>query len=114
MILHLTTRAAWAAALAAGRHSPPSLATEGFLHFSTEAQVVESAERHCRGMTDLVLLCVDPERLTAPLRWEFAPSRGERFPHLYGPLNIDSVVAVLDLPQRVGGFVLPALPTTDA
>jgi uncharacterized protein (DUF952 family) len=110
MLLHLTTRGQWAASLDAGEHRPPSLAVEGFLHFSSPAQVVESAERHYRGVPDLLLLCVDPERLTAPLRYEFAPSRGEDFPHVYGPLNLDAVTAVLDLPETAEGFVLPVLP----
>lgn len=110
MLLHLTSRRLWDAAQRSGRLAPASLASEGFLHLSTPAQVVESAERHCRGMTELVLLCVDPERLAAPLRWEFAASRGEEFPHLYGPLNLDAVVAVLDFPQSLDGFALPLLP----
>lgn len=110
MLLHLTTRSAWAASRVAGLHRPPSLAEEGFIHLSSPAQVVESAERHYRGTADLVLLCLDPARLTAPLRYEFAPSRGEEFPHLYGPLNVDAVVAVLDFPEGPGGFVVPPLP----
>jgi uncharacterized protein (DUF952 family) len=60
---------------------------DGFMHFSTAAQVVESAARHRAGEPDLVLIAVDPERLGAALRWE--PARGGTlFPHLYGPLDL--------------------------
>jgi uncharacterized protein (DUF952 family) len=111
MLLHLTTRDAWTVALAARVHAPPSLASEGFLHFSDENQVLESAERHFRGLTDVLLLCVDAGRLTAELRYEFAPARGQLFPHLYGPLNLDAVTAVLDLPETLDGFTLPPLPS---
>ncbi len=110
MLLHLTTRSAWEASVAAGSHRALSLEAEGFLHMSSPAQVVVSAERHCRGLPDLVLLCIDADLLTAPLRYELAPARGEEFPHLYGPLNLDAVTAVLDFPEGRDGFVLPALP----
>jgi uncharacterized protein (DUF952 family) len=110
MLLHLTTRGLWAAALSAGEHRPPSLADEGFVHLSTPAQVVESARRHYRGVPDLLLLCVDPDRLTAPLRYEFAPSRGEEFPHVYGALNLDAVTAVVEFAETPDGYVLPPLP----
>ena len=110
MLLHLSTRSEWDAALAAGEHRAPSLETEGFIHMSTPAQVVASAERHYRGVPDLVLLCIDATRLTAPLRYELAPARGEEFPHLFGPLNLDAVTAVVDLvedptvsPSRAAG-----------
>jgi uncharacterized protein (DUF952 family) len=41
-------------------------------------------------------LTITAERLTAPLRYETVPERGEMFPHLYGPLNLDAVTAVVD------------------
>lgn len=110
MVLHITTRGAWAISLVAGEHRAPSLEMEGFLHMSTPAQVVESAARHYRGVPDLVLLCIEVDRLTAPLRYEFASARGEEFPHLYGPLNLDAVTAVVDLVEDASGFTLPPLP----
>ena len=63
---------------------------DGFIHFSTAAQVAETAERHYRGHPNLVLLWVDALKLGDALRWE--PSRGGAlFPHLYGPLSLSAV-----------------------
>ncbi len=116
-ILHITTRADWDAAQATGSYRPPSLAHEGFIHCSTQAQVIGSANQFFRGRTDLLLLCIDESRVAATLRYEPPvatgggpdPRAGERFPHLYGPLALDAVVRVVPLPcDRDGGFTLPA------
>jgi uncharacterized protein (DUF952 family) len=117
IILHITTRADWEAAHAAGRYQPASLAHEGFIHCSTPAQTVGTANRWFRGCTDLVLLCIDESRVAVPVRYEApAPVVGtpdaradERFPHLYGPLALDAVVQVVPFScDRDGGFTLPA------
>lgn len=98
MVLHLIEPAAWRAALDLGAVRPPSLDAVGFVHLSTPEQVHLPAEALFPGRRDLVLLVVDPARLTDPLRLE--PGRpedppGMLFPHLYGPLPTDAVVAVV-------------------
>jgi uncharacterized protein (DUF952 family) len=93
LIYKLLDRAAWLAAKAAGTYagSPVDLA-DGFIHFSTAAQAQETAAKHFKGVADLMLLSVDPDRLGAPLTWE--PSRGGAlFPHLYTPMPTSAVVA---------------------
>lgn len=97
-IYHICGREEWAAAQAAGRYSGSSQdAADGFIHFSTAAQIEASAARHRRGQSGLVLLAVDPETLGAALKWE--PSRrGEPFPHLYGELPLAALRGVWELP----------------
>jgi uncharacterized protein (DUF952 family) len=107
-ILHITTRDAWADAQAAGRLTTPSLQSEGFIHCSTAAQVRPTADRIFAGSGELLLLEIDPRRLTAPLRWERATDVGEDFPHIYGPLNLDAVRRAVALPEGPGGYALPA------
>ena len=84
-------------------------AADGFIHFSTATQVVDSAARHRAGQAGLVLLCVDAAALGESLRWE--PSRGgQLFPHLYGALPLPTVVATRDLPLGPDGrHVFPRL-----
>jgi uncharacterized protein (DUF952 family) len=92
-IYKLLDRAAWRAACEAGSYggSPVDLA-DGFIHFSTASQAQETASKHFKGVADLMLLTVDPERLGAPLTWE--PSRGGAlFPHLYAPMPTRAVIA---------------------
>lgn len=93
-IFKILSRAEWQAAEQSGvfAGSPVDL-TDGFIHFSTAAQVEETAARHFAGQSDLLLVAVDPGRLGDALRWE--PSRGgDLFPHLYGPLPLDAVLSV--------------------
>jgi uncharacterized protein (DUF952 family) len=75
---------------------------DGFIHFSTGAQVAKSAAKHRAGQSNVLLLTVPARSLGAELAWE--PSReGELFPHLYGPLPIDAVERVDELPLSAEG-----------
>ncbi|MGZ4252417.1 MAG: DUF952 domain-containing protein [Solirubrobacteraceae bacterium] len=105
MIVHITTRSAWEQAETAGSYAPPSLAREGFIHFSDPGQVLTVAEAAYSQTPDLVLLCVTADRLSAPLKYESAD--GDRFPHLYGALNLDAVVEVVPFARGEHGFTLP-------
>ncbi len=81
---------------------------DGFIHFSTAAQVQETAAKHFAGAHDLLLVFVDTARLGDRLRWE--PSRGGAlFPHLYGPLDLEAVVHVTPLPLGANGHEVPPL-----
>jgi uncharacterized protein (DUF952 family) len=109
IIHHMCRADEWDAARPAGRYPGSSQdARDGFIHFSTAAQVVESAAKHRAGQDGLLLLTVDADRLGDTLRWE--PSRGgQLFPHLYGPLPVDAVLRVDPLPLGPDGrHVFPA------
>ncbi len=97
-LFHITTRAAWDAAQREGVYRADSLASEGFIHLSTDRQWLATADRFYRGMPDLLLLAIREDRLTAEVRYELAD--GQRFPHLYGPLDLAAVVEVHELPLR--------------
>ncbi|MFC7547478.1 DUF952 domain-containing protein [Plantactinospora sp. GCM10030261] len=116
MIYKLLTVDEWDRAKVTGRYegSADDL-RDGYLHFSTAEQVVETAERVFAGQTGLTMLAVDPDRVHAELRWE--PSRGGAlFPHLYGPLPVAAVRAEYPLPadQPVGAAVAKALRQAEA
>ncbi|MEL6678593.1 MAG: DUF952 domain-containing protein [Pseudomonadota bacterium] len=81
--------------------------TDGYIHFSTAAQVRETAAKHFAGLDDLVLAGVDVDALGADLKWE--PSRGGAlFPHLYRNLRRAEVAEVWPLPRaEAGSHVFP-------
>ena len=111
MIYHITSRAAWNEARQRGDYRADSLETEGFIHCSTEEQVVPVAEQLFKGHGDLYLLMIDPALLSSDLKWEppaeGAPPpgvpEGDLFPHIYGPINLDAVVKVFDLQSNPDG-----------
>jgi uncharacterized protein (DUF952 family) len=110
MIYHMCRADEWAVAVVAGsyRGSSQDLA-DGFIHFSTAAQIVESARRHRAGQAGLLLLAVDPARLGVRLKWEKSRG-GDLFPHLYGPLAPAESASARPLPLGPdGGHVFPEL-----
>ena len=81
---------------------------DGFLHFSTAAQLPETLRRYYAGRDDLLLLAVSTEALGAALKWEPSPSRGEDFPHLFSALPRSAVLWTRALTRRPDGeFLLP-------
>lgn len=107
MILHITSR---------GEYRPgepvtaASLETEGFVHCSDFGTVHLPANRLFAGRDDLLLVVVHPAALDVPLRWEpgVPPDpQGAWFPHVYGPIPAEAVVAVHDFREGPDGFVLP-------
>lgn len=108
MILHITSRAQWEAAQPAEVYRSDSLVTEGFIHCSAPTQVLGPANAFFTGQKNLVLLCIDPAAVQAPIVYEDCYQTGQAFPHIYGPLNIDAVTDVVDFPPNADGtFSLP-------
>ena len=102
-IYKICGRAAWQVAEAGGAFlGSEADARDGFIHFSTAAQVAETAAKHFVDASDLVLVAVDAGALGPPLKWE--PSRGgDLFPHLYAPLPLSAVRWVRPLTRAAGG-----------
>lgn len=105
LIFHITQRQQWESAHELGSYRADTLDTEGFIHCSKLEQVVEVANRFYRGQSGLVLLSLAIARLQPELRYEAAD--GDEFPHLYGALNLDAVVQVMDFEPAPTGFELP-------
>ena len=102
-IYHIAQRADWESAVAAGEYHVSTrgrtVEQEGFIHASTATQVTGVANAFFAdvALADLVVLVIDPDRLTAPLRYDPVPGAPDPFPHIYGPLNVDAVVATREL-----------------
>ncbi|HEV2170645.1 MAG TPA: DUF952 domain-containing protein [Candidatus Binatus sp.] len=140
MIAHIVKRSEWDDAVARGAYAPESFRVEGFIHCSTIAQVIDTANRFYRGQKDLIVLFIEEERLKAEVKYEapvaahrevgldnptpnpFPNGKGNRkekttgesdvaelFPHLYGELNVDAVVRVVELPCEADGSFRRAL-----
>lgn len=75
---------------------------DGFIHFSTAAQVPETLRKHYVGQRALFLVEIDADALGAELRWERSRN-DELFPHLYGELDLGAVLSVINLNMRSDG-----------
>lgn len=92
LIYKIATRTSLADARHSGQYAGmPIDLDDGYMHFSTAAQLSETLRLHFKGQSDLVLLAVRAADLGDDLIWE--PSRGgQLFPHLYGaPLDLAHV-----------------------
>ncbi|WP_179379544.1 DUF952 domain-containing protein [Jannaschia marina] len=80
---------------------------DGYIHFSTAAQVAETAAKHFAGVEGLWLVGVEDAALGDALRWEVSRG-GAEFPHLYAPLRLDQVAWAQPLPLVDGAHDFPA------
>jgi len=113
-IYHCSLVADWAAATGTGEYTVSTrgrtLRDEGFLHASYADQVDGVLSRYYSGVTEpMVLLVIDPDRLTVPVVPESPPGAEEKFPHIYGPLAVDAVVEVRPLRRGDSGWISPSL-----
>lgn len=108
LFYHILPRADWNAAKRAGVYRPASLESQGFIHFSRVEQVLPVAENFYSDQKNLRLLTIAVDKLEGEVRYEDLLGEGQLFPHLYGGLNLDAVVAVDAFGQdEMGTFQLP-------
>lgn len=113
-LYHIATAPDWDQAQRDGEYTTStrgrSLSEEGFIHASTEAQVLPVANTlYLDEQQDLVLLVLDTGRIGAEIRYEPVPGWTDPFPHIYGPLDITAVARALPLERdATGSFRWPA------
>jgi len=106
-ILHITSRNDWNKALDDGKYHPESLNTDGYIHCSKPSQIIKVANHSFNGKKGLVLLVIEPKKVKPEIKYEGAEPT-DLFPHIYGELNLDAVVSILDFPASEDGtFKLP-------
>ena len=110
VLVHICTAQDWERTQSVGEHRPDSLTEAGFIHLSTPEQVHLPANRLYAGRDDLVLLHIDPARLTSEVRWEpgvASDPHAMEFPHLYGPLPAAAVISVTSYRPDANGRFAP-------
>lgn len=108
IIYHICRAEDWATATAVGYYLGSTQdRRDGFIHFSTAAQLADTAALHFPGKQGLVILAVDSARLGADLVWE-PSTEGVLFPHLFTRMPISAVIEVR--PVKIGADGAPVLP----
>ncbi|MCA2700185.1 MAG: DUF952 domain-containing protein [Microcystis sp. M179S2] len=111
MIYHITTERGWQIAREMGEYRAYSLKNEGFIHCSTLEQIPKVVAAFYQNQPDLLVLAISPEQLQSPVKWEQPqhPNQEnatlelekETFPHIYGAINLESVVFVKPLQDLI-------------
>jgi len=108
MIYHITNPAAWKKGQTEGRYIPEGFEQDGFIHCSKMDQIAGVGQRYYAGQTGLLILGINPDKLTSKLVFENLIGGAELFPHVYGPLNLDAVESTAEFGQKTdGSFEFP-------
>ena len=83
--------------------APVDLA-DGYVHLSTCEQLTETVDKHFAGQENLHVAAVDLGSFGGSLKWEESRG-GQLFPHLYGPLLLETVIAYGPLERLADGQV---------
>jgi uncharacterized protein (DUF952 family) len=103
MIYHITNPAAWKKGREDGRYLPEGFEQDGYIHCSKMNQIAGVGQRYYAGQTGLLILGINPEKLTSKLVYENLIGGEELFPHIYGPLNLDAVESTAEFGQKTNG-----------
>ncbi len=96
MIYHITTQQNWENAQKNSFYTAESLQIEGFIHCSTHAQVGATLERFFKNVENVIVLEMDEQKLISPLKYERATDIDQDFPHIFGNINLDAVIKILN------------------
>jgi len=108
LIYHITKKEKLEGVLVGGDYTGDTLQSEGFIHCSTAAQVIGTANRRFKGQSGLVLLVIETDLVRPEIRYENLEGGTTLFPHIYGPLNRDAIQKIVDLiPGQDGSFAFP-------
>ena len=94
IIYHVTSASEWALAQEQGFYEAPSLKGEGFIHCSEDGQVAGVLSRYFAGRQNLLKLRINTDKLTSRYVQEWSNSSQDTFPHIYGPINLESIEQV--------------------
>jgi uncharacterized protein (DUF952 family) len=114
-IVHVLPQTDWQRFREQGKYRPDSLAERGFVHCSKPGQIVVVADYNHASDDEPVLLLLDESEIDAPVRYETDGDDGRSaFPHVYGPLKLESVVESFVFEQDGTGFRLPEKLLSDS
>ncbi|SDY90928.1 Uncharacterized conserved protein, DUF952 family [Evansella caseinilytica] len=108
MIYHLLTKGEWEKAKKEEVYWPESLDKEGFIHCLTKDQLLKAGSGLLPNEAEAVLLKVNSHLLESLVVFEDLSELGEMYPHIYGHINLEAVVAVYEMKRnQEQRFVFP-------
>jgi uncharacterized protein (DUF952 family) len=118
MIYHLVSKDMFVGNHKNGFYESANFKTEGFIHCSCRANVVDIANDYYSSADDLILIKIDTCLLVSPLKYEEPADingqgnphfeTGIKFPHIYGPINDNSVIGIAKMKKNGGSYEFPS------
>jgi uncharacterized protein (DUF952 family) len=103
LLFHITTKDDWKQYNNSGSYEPESLDSNGFIHFSTGEQVETAANTFFGDKDEILLLVIDATTLHEDIKYEKDEDTGEKFPHLYSPLNTNAIIDKITIKAEKDG-----------
>lgn len=109
IIFHMVKESEWKNFIHSEFYGGKSLKTDGFLHCCSFDQILHVANNNLRSIDEkLLILCINTEYLSSELKWEKNFKNGMVFPHIYGPINKESVINTIEFKkEQSGNFSIP-------
>ena len=96
-LIHATTRDIYEGQVPSGSYVPPGFEGEGFIHCCHRGQLERVLRDYFGSVEAVTLLVIDAARVTPEIKYELSPSTGEEYPHIYGPLDVATVLEAIDV-----------------
>lgn len=107
IILHCLRESQWNKCRENIKYGEESIKACGYIHCSSIENFWRVAPNFENIKVPLLLLCIDTNKVKANIKWEDEDNCGREYPHIYGELNLDSVVKVVPLlKNEQGNFIL--------
>lgn len=107
IILHCLKQSNWEKAKNSLFYGKEYIEAGGFIHCSSIENFWRVAPNFKHINEEMLLLCIDTQKVNPKIKWEDDDNYGREYPHIYGELNIDAIVNVVPfLKDKDGNFVL--------
>lgn len=103
MILHCMKKTTWEERKNKVSWGNRDIDAEGFIHCSTVEYFWRVAPGFIGIEDELVLVCIDENKLASEVRYEDGDNCGREYPHIYGLVNNDAVIMVLPFLKNEDG-----------
>lgn len=103
LIFHVVKKEDWKLQKKDSRYHPESIDTEGFIHCSPGREIEEVTNRLFKGESDILLIIINTTLVEPEIRYENSGDSDTKYPHIYGPLNMDAVIDKIELASEDDG-----------
>ena len=103
LIFHVVKKEDWKEYKKDSRYHPESLDTNGFIHCSSGRDIESITNSLYKGEDGVLLIIINTTLVEPEIRYENSGNSNIKYPHIYGPLNMDAVIDKIELASEDDG-----------